>query len=60
MTNAVLVPTMLQMLTAVPGAAERDFSALRSIAYGAAPITTPVLKAAPAHVRLPRCSGSTA
>jgi long-chain acyl-CoA synthetase len=44
-TNAVLVPTMLRMLTAVPGAAERDYSALRSIAYGAAPITTPVLKA---------------
>jgi len=36
---------MLQMLTAVPGAAERDYSALRSIAYGAAPITTTVLKA---------------
>lgn len=45
-TNAVFVPTMLQMLTAVPGAAERDYSALRSIAYGASPITTPVLKAA--------------
>jgi long-chain acyl-CoA synthetase len=45
-TNAVLVPTMLQRLTAVAGAAERDFSALRSIAYGASPITTPVLKAA--------------
>ncbi len=44
-TNAVLVTTMLRMLTAVPGAAARDFSALRSIAYGAAPITTPVLKA---------------
>ena len=44
-TNVVLVPTMLQMLTAVPGAAKRDYSALRSIAYGAAPITTPVLKA---------------
>ncbi len=45
-TNAVLVPTMLQMLTRAPGAAGRDYSALRSIAYGAAPITTPVLKAA--------------
>jgi long-chain acyl-CoA synthetase len=45
-TNAVLVPTMLQLLTSVPGAAERDYSALRSIAYGASPITTPVLKAA--------------
>jgi long-chain acyl-CoA synthetase len=45
-TNAVLVPTMLQLLTGVPGAAEHDYSALRSIAYGASPITTPVLKAA--------------
>jgi long-chain acyl-CoA synthetase len=45
-TNAVFVPTILQMLTSVPAADERDFSALRSIAYGASPITTPVLKAA--------------
>ena len=45
-TNAVLVPTMIQMLLDVPGSAERDYSALRSIAYGASPITTPVLKAA--------------
>src|SRR3954451_6426487 len=45
-TNAVFVPTMLQLLAAVPGAAQRDYSALRSIAYGASPITTPVLKAA--------------
>ena len=52
-TNAVLVPTMLQLLTAVPGAASRDYSALRSIAYGASPITTPVLKAA---LRTFRCS----
>ena len=52
-TNAVFVPTILQMLTAVPGAAERDFSALRSIAYGASPITTPVLKAALRTFRCP-------
>ena len=52
-TNAVLVPTMLQLLTAVPGAADRDYSALRSIAYGASPITTPVLKSA---LRTFRCS----
>jgi long-chain acyl-CoA synthetase len=45
-TNAVFVPTILQLLTSVPGAAQRDFCALRSIAYGASPITTPVLKAA--------------
>jgi long-chain acyl-CoA synthetase len=52
-TNAVLVPTMIQMLTAVPGAAERDYSALRSIAYGASPITTPLLKAALRTFRCP-------
>jgi long-chain acyl-CoA synthetase len=52
-TNAVLVPTMLQLLTGVPRAAERDYAALRSIAYGASPITTPVLKAA---LRTFRCS----
>jgi long-chain acyl-CoA synthetase len=45
-TNAVFVPTMLQLLCEVPDAARRDFSALRSIAYGASPITTNVLKAA--------------
>ena len=37
---------MIQMLLGVPGAADRDYSALRSIAYGASPITTPVLKSA--------------
>jgi long-chain acyl-CoA synthetase len=52
-TNAVFVPTMLQMMADVPGAAERDFSALRSIAYGASPITTPVLKAALRTLRCP-------
>ena len=52
-TNAVFVPTMLRMLTAVPDAARRDYSTLRSIAYGASPITTTVLKAA---LRTFRCS----
>ncbi|HET6626572.1 MAG TPA: long-chain-fatty-acid--CoA ligase [Nocardioidaceae bacterium] len=42
-TNAFLVPAVLQMLCAVPAADERDFSSLRSIAYGASPITTAVL-----------------
>jgi long-chain acyl-CoA synthetase len=45
-TNAIFVPTMLQLLAAVPGAADRDYSALRTIVYGASPITTTVLKAA--------------
>ena len=52
-TNAIFVPTMLQMLTAAPGAAARDYSALRSITYGASPITTRVLKAA---LRTFRCA----
>jgi long-chain acyl-CoA synthetase len=39
-----LVPTMLQRMCAVAGAAERDFSSLRAIAYGASPITTAVLR----------------
>jgi len=52
-TNTIFVPTMLQMLTSVPGAAERDYSRLRSIAYGASPITTPVLKAALGTFRCP-------
>jgi long-chain acyl-CoA synthetase len=52
-TNAVFVPTILQMLAAVPGAAERDYTSLRSIAYGASPITTPVLRAALRTFRCP-------
>jgi long-chain acyl-CoA synthetase len=42
-TNALFVPAMLQFLTAMPGAAERDYSSLRSIVYGASPITEDVL-----------------
>ncbi|MBV9047245.1 MAG: long-chain-fatty-acid--CoA ligase [Solirubrobacterales bacterium] len=52
-TNAVFVPTILQLLAAVPGAAERDYSSLRSITYGASPITTPVLRAALRTFRCP-------
>jgi long-chain acyl-CoA synthetase len=43
-TNAFLVPAVLQMLCSVPGADGRDYSALRSIAYGASPITGSVLE----------------
>src|SRR5207247_1294063 len=42
MTNAFLVPAVLQFLTAMPHAAEGDYSALRAIAYGASPITNEV------------------
>jgi long-chain acyl-CoA synthetase len=43
-TNTFLVPAALQFMCAVPGAAERDYSTLRSITYGASPITTDVLR----------------
>jgi long-chain acyl-CoA synthetase len=42
-TNALFVPAMLHFLTLEPGAADRDYAALRSIAYGASPITVDVL-----------------
>jgi long-chain acyl-CoA synthetase len=50
-TNGFVVPAVLQFCSAVPGAAERDFSALRSLAYGASPITVPVLRQAMATFR---------
>ncbi len=43
-TNTFLVPAVLQSLVAVPGAAERDWSRLRAIAYGASPITSTALR----------------
>jgi long-chain acyl-CoA synthetase len=42
-TNALFVPAMLQILSALPGAAEGEYGALRSIIYGASPITDEVL-----------------
>jgi long-chain acyl-CoA synthetase len=42
-TNALFVPAMLQFLSAVPGAADGDYSSLRNIVYGASPITNDVL-----------------
>src|SRR5262249_3521524 len=42
-TNALFVPAMLQFLSAIPGAADADYSTLRSIVYGASPITNDVL-----------------
>ena len=45
-TNAFIVPALLQVLCAVPGAAERDYGALRAIMYGASPITDRALTVA--------------
>jgi len=42
-TNALLVPAMLQFLSATPGADAHDYSTLRSIVYGASPVTDDVL-----------------
>jgi long-chain acyl-CoA synthetase len=42
-THAFLVPAVLQFMLAVPGVAERDFSALRTFLYGASPISEQVL-----------------
>ncbi|MGH3495920.1 MAG: long-chain-fatty-acid--CoA ligase [Nocardioidaceae bacterium] len=52
-SNAFLVPAVLAMLTAVPGAAERDYTSLRSLAYGASPITVPTLRRALEVFRTP-------
>jgi long-chain acyl-CoA synthetase len=45
-TNAVLVPAMMQMIIDLPESAGRGFSSLRTICYGASPITEQTLTAA--------------
>jgi long-chain acyl-CoA synthetase len=45
-TNALFVPAMLGFMAQVPGAAQRSFPGLRSIIYGASPITDQTLLAA--------------
>ncbi len=42
-TNAIMVPAVIQMLLNHTGAATADFSSFRNIVYGAAPITEDVL-----------------
>jgi long-chain acyl-CoA synthetase len=42
-TNALFVPAVLQILLATPGVERTDFSTLRSIVYGASPISEDVL-----------------
>ena len=53
MTNALLVPAMLQAVSMVPGAADRDYSSLRAMNYGASPITTTTLVASLETLRCP-------
>ncbi len=42
-TNALLVPAVLQFLLATPGIEDTDFSSMRCMVYGASPITEEVL-----------------
>jgi acyl-CoA synthetase (AMP-forming)/AMP-acid ligase II len=42
-TNSLFVPAVLQVLCATPGVEKTDFSSLRSIVYGASPISEEVL-----------------
>ena len=42
-THALLVPAVLQFVLAVPGASDADFSSMRSLVYGASPISEAVL-----------------
>src|SRR4051812_3784339 len=46
LTGAFLVPTMISRLLAHPDVAEGSYDAIRSIVYGGAPITPPVLRRA--------------
>ncbi|MGW0935983.1 AMP-binding protein [Streptomyces sp. NPDC002666] len=43
-THAFLVPSVLHLLTELPGVEKRDFSRLTLIAYGSAPITPVLLR----------------
>ena len=45
-TDALLVPTMIQMLVDAPDTASRDLSSLRRVLYGASPISDSVLERA--------------
>ncbi|HZG90282.1 MAG TPA: long-chain-fatty-acid--CoA ligase [Pseudonocardia sp.] len=44
-THTFLVPALMAVMTQVPGAADRDYSALRSLSYGASPMPLPVMRA---------------
>jgi long-chain acyl-CoA synthetase len=48
-THSVFVPAVLQFLLATPGADDTDFSTLRTIVYGASPISEEVLVASMAR-----------
>jgi acyl-CoA synthetase (AMP-forming)/AMP-acid ligase II len=44
-THTFYVPALMAVMNQVPGAAERDYSALKSLLYGASPMPLPVMRA---------------
>jgi len=45
-THTTLVPSLMQFMLDVPGVADRDFTALKAIAYGGSPISETLLRRA--------------
>jgi acyl-CoA synthetase (AMP-forming)/AMP-acid ligase II len=44
-THTFFVPALMAAMNQVPGAAERDYSALKALSYGASPMPLPVMRA---------------
>jgi len=44
-THTFYVPALMAMMNQVPGAADRDYSALKALSYGASPMPLPVMRA---------------
>lgn len=44
-THTFLVPALLGAMVQVPGAADRDYSSMRALSYGASPMPLPVMRA---------------
>jgi acyl-CoA synthetase (AMP-forming)/AMP-acid ligase II len=44
-THTFLVPALMAAMTQVPGAADRDYSSIRALSYGASPMPLPVMRA---------------
>ncbi len=52
-TNAFYVPALLAFMAMTPGASDRDYSSMRSVVYGASPITNEVLMGSMATLKCP-------
>ncbi len=44
-THTFFVPALMAVMNQVPGAADRDYSALKALSYGASPMPLPVMRA---------------